>query len=155
MRMKILFLVPFLSLSMFCMGADSENHYGAVMPGGVNFSPAWQAWDVIQKEFVNPNSLDNQKIVAGMIRGMLAGTGDTHCSFFSKDEFDKFLEARKEGSVTAEVFRVKRGRGAFFAVGYLRIKGFYEKTAEEVIEASVEFRKNGVQGIVLDPLVSN
>jgi len=132
------------------MGADSENHYSKSMPRAVDFSPVWQAWDLIEKEFRDPTVLDRDKMIAGMIKGLLDGTGDTHCHFFAKNEFEKFLSARVDGSVSAEVFRIKRRHGRTFNIGYLKIKGFYEKTHEEVIEASVEFKKNNVRGIVLD-----
>lgn len=149
-RMKTLFLVSSLFLSMFCIGADSGNRYSRIIPSDVVFSSVWQAWDVAQKEFVDPEKLNNKKMIVGMIRGLLSGMGDSHCVFFTTEEFDKFLDARKEGSVTTEIFLVSRRNGESRKVGYLKIKGFYEKTAEEAVSVAVEFKRAGVSGIILD-----
>ena len=89
-------------------------------------------------------------MIVGMIRGLLSGTGDSHCVFFTTEEFDKFLDARKEGSVTTEIFLASRRNGESGKVGYLKIKGFYEKTAEEAVSAALGFKRSGVFGVILD-----
>lgn len=146
-KFYLVLMLFFCPIQLFAGEAPS---YSKVEPKSVDLSPVWQAWDLVQKEFVDPKSLEDRKMIIGMIKGLLSGTGDTHSVFFTKGEFDKFLEARKDGSVEAEVFKIKSRRGKRLNLGYLKIKGFFEKTHEEVLEAADEFKKNDVSAIILD-----
>ncbi len=61
-------------------------------PEEVNFSLFWEAWDEIDKTYVNPEALDTQKMIYGAIRGMVNSLKDPYTVFFDPKNAKTFLE---------------------------------------------------------------
>jgi len=61
-------------------------------PEEVDFSLFWEAWDKLQKNYVNPEVLDVQKMIYGAISGMVESLGDPYTVFFNPEESKTFLE---------------------------------------------------------------
>lgn len=59
-------------------------------PTGVDFSLLWQAWNQVHKDYVG--TVDDQQLVYGAIRGMVAGLNDPYTVFFDPDEAKRFAE---------------------------------------------------------------
>jgi carboxyl-terminal processing protease len=61
--------------------------------------PFWEAWDIIQKQYVD-QPVNDQNLIRGAIRGMLASLEDPHTSYMDPDEFRQAnlpLEGSYEG----------------------------------------------------------
>ncbi len=41
----------------------------------------WEAWDILQAEYLNPQALDDQKMIYGAVGGAVATLGDAHTVF--------------------------------------------------------------------------
>jgi len=61
-------------------------------PETVDFSLFWQAWQTLEKNFVDPQKFDTQKMIYGAISGMVNSLGDPYTTFFSPQDSKKFLE---------------------------------------------------------------
>jgi len=61
-------------------------------PEEIDFSLFWEAYDKIQKEFVDPQRLGVPKMIYGAISGMVKALGDPYTIFLSPDDTKKFLE---------------------------------------------------------------
>ena len=69
-------------------------------PNEVDFSLFWEAWQVVENEFLDKSKIDYQKMVYGAINGMIKSLGDPHTSFFTPEktkEFEEELLGRYEG----------------------------------------------------------
>ncbi len=64
----------------------------ALRPAGVDFSPFWTAWNVVESKFVSNDGLDPQKRVWGAIEGMVKSLGDPYSVFFPPQESKMFKE---------------------------------------------------------------
>jgi len=64
----------------------------ATKPADVDFSPFWVAWNTIESKYVAKDSIDNQKLVWGAIKGMVKGLDDPYTTFFSPQESKMFQE---------------------------------------------------------------
>src|SRR3569832_4368 len=73
----------------------------ADMPQDVDFSPVWQAWDVINTKFVpasvasttkvaSTTAAKNQEKVWGMIEGLAASLGDPYTFFLPPQQNEQF-----------------------------------------------------------------
>jgi len=79
------------SLSGGSLGAQlTAYRLGAGKPDGVNFDLLWQAWNVVHKDFAG--KIDDQRLVYGAVRGMVAGLNDPYTVFFDPDEAKRFAE---------------------------------------------------------------
>lgn len=47
----------------------------------LDFSQFWQVWDTLEKEYVDPAKLDQQKMIQGSIKGMTAALGDPYTMY--------------------------------------------------------------------------
>ena len=65
---------------------------GAGQPEDVDFSLFWDAWRVIQEEYVGPEPLDFQAMVYGAIEGMVNSLGDPYTTFMTPEDTKIFLE---------------------------------------------------------------
>lgn len=68
----------------------------------VDFSIFWQAWDVLEEEFHEPEKMNPEKMVDGAIGGMVASLGDPYTTYLPPED------------------KVRSGQdlaGAFFGVG--------------------------------------
>jgi len=61
-------------------------------PGDVDFSLFWDAWRVVQEDYVGAEPLDFQNMVYGAIDGMVKSLGDPYTSFMTAQDTQIFLE---------------------------------------------------------------
>ncbi|MBL7053460.1 MAG: S41 family peptidase [Candidatus Portnoybacteria bacterium] len=57
-----------------------------------DFGLFWDAWNVIEKKYVNRFELDRQKMVYGAIIGMIDSLGDPYSIFMEPQESKKFID---------------------------------------------------------------
>ncbi len=62
------------------------------IPPDVDFSLFWDAWRIIQTDYLKNNDLDRQKMVYGAIEGLVDSLDDPHSVFFSPERADRFLD---------------------------------------------------------------
>jgi len=60
------------------------------------FTPFWQTWDLVEKEFVD-QPVDREAMMRGAIRGMLETLGDEHTSYLDPEMFQR-TNAQLEGA---------------------------------------------------------
>lgn len=53
---------------------------------GTLFAPFWEAWDIVNKQYVD-QPLDPEMLMHGAIRGMIDAIGDIHSSYMDPDEY--------------------------------------------------------------------
>ncbi len=61
-------------------------------PANVDFSLFWDAWHLIQTDYVKSSELDKQKMVYGAIKGLLGSLDDPYSVFFEPSDAEKFNE---------------------------------------------------------------
>lgn len=61
-------------------------------PADVDFSLFWDAWRLIQNDYVKSDELNKQEMVYGAVRGLLDSLGDPYSIFFDPKEAKKFSE---------------------------------------------------------------
>jgi len=61
-------------------------------PADVDFNLFWDAWRLIQNDYVKSDELNNQEMVYGAVRGLLSSLGDPYSTFFDPQEAKKFSE---------------------------------------------------------------
>ncbi len=69
-------------------------------PSDVDFSLFWEAWNLLNDNYVDTTKLDRQKMIYGAISGMVKAVGDPFSSFMNPDESQQFsqdLEGTFEG----------------------------------------------------------
>jgi len=64
--------------------------YRVPQPGTIDFSLFWDAYNKLQKNFIDPSKIDNQKIVYGAIEGMTKSLGDPYTDFFDPSQAQRF-----------------------------------------------------------------
>jgi carboxyl-terminal processing protease len=89
-----LVMVVITSLGVGILIGSTGNSIFAGSPSSANepaqFKVFWQAWDTVQKNFVDRASLDPQKMTYGAIRGMVEALGDEgHTSFLTPEERER------------------------------------------------------------------
>jgi carboxyl-terminal processing protease len=63
---------------------------GAAADEPEHFRVFWQAWDIVQDNFVDQESLDEQQLTYGAIRGMVQALGDEgHTAFLTPEERER------------------------------------------------------------------
>jgi len=71
----------------------------------VNFEPFWKAWSILEDKYVDPSTIDRQKMVWSAIEGLAKGMGDPYTTFFPPAEekaFNEQLSGEFEG-IGAEI----------------------------------------------------
>jgi carboxyl-terminal processing protease len=58
----------------------------------LDFSLFWEAYGVLEKNFVDAQKIDYRKLIHGAISGMVDSLDDPHTVFFTPDDTGKFLE---------------------------------------------------------------
>ena len=53
----------------------------------------WDAWDILSRKYVDPVTLDTQKMVYGAIHGMVASLGDPYTAFMTPKENKEFQDS--------------------------------------------------------------
>ncbi|MER3398078.1 MAG: S41 family peptidase [Chloroflexota bacterium] len=71
-------------------------------PADINadFNVFWQAWRVIERDYVDRDKLDRQKMIQGAIKGLVESLGDPHSSYVSREQYQRErleMSARYEG----------------------------------------------------------
>ena len=69
-------------------------------PEDVNFSIFWEAWRKLEREFLEKEKIDYQKMVYGAIKGMVETLEDPYTTFFTPqqtEEFTQELSGKYEG----------------------------------------------------------
>jgi len=61
-------------------------------PADVDFNLFWDAWRLIQSDYLKSGKLDNQKMVYGAVRGLVNSLDDPYSVFFDPEEAKKFSE---------------------------------------------------------------
>jgi carboxyl-terminal processing protease len=69
-------------------------------PEKVNFSIFWEAWRKLERDFLDKEKIDYQKMVYGAIKGMVESLEDPYTTFFTPKETEEFeleLSGKYEG----------------------------------------------------------
>ena len=62
----------------------------AGVEGEVDFDTFWQAWDIVQEDFIDRDALEETDLEYGAIRGMLQALGDEgHTTFMTPEELNR------------------------------------------------------------------
>jgi carboxyl-terminal processing protease len=61
-------------------------------PENVDFSLFWEAWNLLNKKYVDTSKLDQQKMIYGAISGMVKAVGDPFSSFMNPEESKQFSQ---------------------------------------------------------------
>lgn len=61
-------------------------------PEKIDFSLFWESWDKLQKNYINPEKLNNQNMIYGAISGLIDSLGDPYTTFFNPTDTKLFLE---------------------------------------------------------------
>ncbi len=64
----------------------------AAAGASVDFDIFWDVWGKLTRYYIEPKSIDVQKLVYGAITGMVAAVGDPYTSFFPPQENKQFKE---------------------------------------------------------------
>ncbi len=54
---------------------------------GQDFNIFWEAWRVIERDYINRDKLDRQKMIQGAIKGLVESLGDPHSSYVPADQY--------------------------------------------------------------------
>lgn len=65
---------------------------GAPSGTSVDFGLFWDVWGKLTRYYIDPQTIDVQKLVHGAITGMVASVGDPYTSFFPPQENKQFKE---------------------------------------------------------------
>ncbi|MGD0576830.1 MAG: S41 family peptidase [Candidatus Staskawiczbacteria bacterium] len=74
--------------------------YHVPQPGTIDFSLFWDAYGKLQKNYIDPSKIDNQKVIYGAIEGMTSSLGDPYTAFFDPQQaqlFEQDLSGSFEG----------------------------------------------------------
>ena len=66
--------------------------YCVPQPENINFSLFLDAYNKLQEKFIDPEKIDDQKIIYGAIEGMAKSLGDPYTSFFSPEDAQRFAQ---------------------------------------------------------------
>lgn len=61
-------------------------------PEGIDFSILWETWQQLKENYVNPENLDERKMIYGAVSGMVESIEDPYTVFFDPQETKTFLE---------------------------------------------------------------
>jgi len=63
---------------------------GSEVEGEVDFDTFWQAWEIVQEEFIDREALEETDLEYGAIRGMIQALGDEgHTTFLTPEELNR------------------------------------------------------------------
>lgn len=124
--------------------------------GNVDFALFWDVWRKLTHYYVDPKTIDVQKLVYGAISGMVGAVGDPYTSFFPPKENQEFKEeiggafegigaqlGLRDGNVIIETPL----RGSPAEKAGVRAKDYILKVNdEETVGWTVEQAKNKIRG---------
>lgn len=61
-------------------------------PENIDFSLFWDAYEKLHQNFINPDKIDNQKVIYGAISGMTKSLGDPYTDFFNPEQAKMFKQ---------------------------------------------------------------
>jgi carboxyl-terminal processing protease len=67
--------------------AEAQPSDGAPADSAELFAPFWQAWEVVQDQYVE-QPVDREKLMRGAIKGMLEAVGDDYTTYMDPEEFE-------------------------------------------------------------------
>ena len=77
----------------FTFGAYYEREKRAIyFHQDVDFSLFWEAYNVLQEKFAEPDKMKTQEIIYGAISGMAGSLEDSYTTFFSREDAKIFME---------------------------------------------------------------
>jgi carboxyl-terminal processing protease len=82
-------------VAVFCLGAwvgVAKIAYQVPQPGTIDFSLFWDAYNKLQKTYISPEKITNEKIIYGAINGMTNSLGDPYTSFFNPTQAQRFQQ---------------------------------------------------------------
>jgi carboxyl-terminal processing protease len=62
-------------------------------PEGIDFTPLWKTWQIIQQQYVDKKNIDQQKLLEGAIKGLVQSLDDPYSEFLTKKEEEEFEES--------------------------------------------------------------
>jgi carboxyl-terminal processing protease len=90
-------------LAAFVLGVMAERY--SLLPGSTGheppgvartFEPFWEAWAVVQKDYVDRQAVQPERMTDGAIEGMLDSLGDRgHTTYLTKQEFAQMQDSLK------------------------------------------------------------
>lgn len=66
--------------------AGKNIYSGNSNPKNVDFSQFWETWNTLEEKYVDKKKIDNQKMVYGAIKGMVASVEDPYTFFLTPNE---------------------------------------------------------------------
>lgn len=87
------------SFPLFSTGSATDQEAGTPEDLHTLFKPFWQAWDLVQQQYVD-QPVDQTQLVRGAISGMLESLGDPNTGYMDPDQFRQAnapLEGEYEG----------------------------------------------------------
>jgi carboxyl-terminal processing protease len=87
----VLGFVALTSLGLgYLIGANGDNRGAAADDASESFAVFWEAWDIVQRNFVDRAALDDTQLTYGAIRGMVGALGDEgHTAFLTPEERER------------------------------------------------------------------
>jgi carboxyl-terminal processing protease len=77
--------------TMWAMGPEARRTAASLVPGLVDtqkqqtreqrINLLWEAWDILAREYISPQAIDEQKMIYGAVAGAVASLGDSHTVF--------------------------------------------------------------------------
>ncbi len=96
-------LVAAIFFGVFFVGFSVGKHQvvcKVCKPENIDFSLFWDAYKKLQENYINPETIDNQKLIYGAISGMTKSLGDPYTDFFEPKDakiFEQDLAGSFEG----------------------------------------------------------
>jgi carboxyl-terminal processing protease len=92
-RAFIFILILLIVVVSFLSGISFEKSQARICaPEDVDLSLFWQAWNLLEENFVTPTLLNTDKMIYGAITGMVSALDDPYTLFFDPQDTKQFLE---------------------------------------------------------------
>ena len=92
---KIIFLIiPTIAIIIsFGFGFSvGQNECKVCAPENLDFSLFWEAWQKLERKYVNQDNFEPQEMIYGAISGMVDSLGDPYTVFLDPDDTKRFVE---------------------------------------------------------------
>ncbi len=89
--LSVLILVALIFGVGYYLGLEEADMRTA--PDEIDFSLFWEAYNNLERHYVDPEKITEERIVHGAIRGMLESLDDPYTGFFDSEESREFLES--------------------------------------------------------------
>ena len=66
--------------------------YNVPQPEEIDFSLFWDSYNKLKQNFINPEKIDNQKVIYGAISGMTKALNDPYTAFFDPAQAKRFFQ---------------------------------------------------------------